>query len=349
MPTPAKQLLGKTLDDGWRIAEFAPRLPHATGSTFSVGYIVVNDIGARAYLKALDLSDALKSPDPTSVLQAMTEAYNFERDLLRMCRDKRLDRVAMSISEGTIPADPVRNDIIPVPYLIFELADGDVRSHQALAVNIDLAWCLRSLHHMATGLWQLHSQHIAHQDLKPSNVLVFSESESKVSDLGRASSKGRQMRHDQTTIAGDPSYAPPELHYGFISSDWNGRRYGCDAYLLGSMVVFFFTQLSMTSLLFSELDDSMLPKNWKGTYAGVLPYLRDAFGRAVDQLKNSVPPGCVEEITIAVRQLCDPDLDLRGHPLTRAFKGNSFSLERYVSLFDLLARRRERIIRRTLK
>lgn len=55
----------------------------------------------------------------------------------------------------------------------------------------------------------LHGLDIAHQDLKPSNVLP---------------------------IAGDPTYAPPELLYNYVPADWNVRRYACDVYLLGANI-----------------------------------------------------------------------------------------------------------------
>jgi hypothetical protein len=39
-----------------------------------------------------------------------------------------------------------------VPYLILELADADVRTLVRVSKRFDLAWLLRSLHHVATGL-----------------------------------------------------------------------------------------------------------------------------------------------------------------------------------------------------
>jgi serine/threonine protein kinase len=61
---------------------------------------------------------------------------------------------------------------------------------------------------MATGLHELHSQRIAHQDLKPSNVLVFSQREAKNADLGRATLRGQVGPFDEFPVAGDLSYAP---------------------------------------------------------------------------------------------------------------------------------------------
>lgn len=312
----------------------------ATGGRFSECYLVQSEDGTRAFLKALDYSAALKSPDPARVLQAMTEAYNFERDLLAKCSTRGMDRVVRGISDGSIQIDDLPSGV--VQYLILELADRDVRSHLALADKIDLAWRLRSLHHTATGLKQLHTAGIAHQDLKPSNVLVFDGSTSKVGDLGRAAYVGHIGPYDELECAGDPSYAPPELLYGYTDPDWNRRRFGCDAYLLGSMVIFFFTGLSASSILINEMHESHRWQAWTGSFDEVLPYLRDAFGRVVSQFAAALAnPRLKDDLRTIVCELCDPDPRLRGDPASRRRLAPQFSLERYVSKFDLLARRAE--------
>ena len=119
-------------DDNTRAAA---ALPGKTGGNSSHGYIVQNGRGVRAFLKALDYARALKAPDPAKALQALTEAYNFERQVLERCRDKRLDRVVMAITDGT-----VRVSGEPVQYLILELADGDARSQAKASARLDIAW-----------------------------------------------------------------------------------------------------------------------------------------------------------------------------------------------------------------
>jgi class 3 adenylate cyclase len=151
MATPAQQLLGMTLDGGWKVVEAIAVLPGKTGGNFSHGYIVQNDRGIRAFLKALDYSRALKPPDPARALQALTEAYNFERRVLERCRDRRLDRVVMAFADGT-----TRVAGEPVQYLILELAEGDARSQAKASARFDLAWTLRTLHHVAAGRSHRH-------------------------------------------------------------------------------------------------------------------------------------------------------------------------------------------------
>jgi serine/threonine protein kinase len=338
--TPAQRLLGMTLANGWKVIEELPKLPGATGGHFSHGYVVEKKDGQRGFLKALDYSKALELPDPAPVLQALTAAYIFERDLLHKCREKRLNRIVMPLDDGSVKVNGA-TAAGPVQYIIFELGAGDIRHHIKFAGDLDLAWTLRCLHHVAVGLHQLHGQGIAHQDLKPSNVMVFKGTGSKVADLGRAAAKGQSPPYEDLEVPGDPSYAPPELLYGLCSPDWNQRRFGCDAYLLGSMIVFFFTGTGMTSVLFAELDPLCHWTSWQGTYEEVLPYVREAFNRSLETLSQSINPEVREPITTIVRQLCEPDPDYRGHPKSQSTLGNPYSLERYVSTLDLVARRVE--------
>ncbi len=173
----------------------------------------------------------------------MTEAYNFERDLLETCGAKRMSRVVKALSSGQVDAVPGG---VPVNYLIFEEAKGDVRGYLDEADAFDIAWVLRVLHHIATGLNQLHSAGIAHQDMKPSNALIFEDGASKVADLGCADQAGSQSPRGEQRVPGDRTYAPPELLYGHVPSDWKQRRQACDLYHLGSLALFLFTGVTTT-------------------------------------------------------------------------------------------------------
>ena len=201
-----------------------------------------HESGRPGFLKALDFSEALKQPNPTMVLQTLLNAFNYEKMLLDQCRTNNLDRVAVSIEDGVITVGDL-HPILPVPYIIFELADGDVRSRLDLAKRFELSFILRALHQCTTGIRQLHNLRVAHQDLKPSNILVFDDRDCRVADLGRSAMQGSSSPMDQLNIAGDQTNAPPELLYGEVSSDWRVRRLACDLYHIGSMAVFFFDSL----------------------------------------------------------------------------------------------------------
>lgn len=334
MASPASRLEGLTLDGGWVVTQRIQKDPGQTGGNFSEGYFVISPNGTKAFLKALDYSRAMQAKDPAQELLKLTQAYVHERDLVARC--KRMDRVVTGLTDGSVT---VGGEV--VQYLVFELADCDIRRFLDLSKAVEEAWILRALHHVATGLRQLHSGGVAHQDLKPSNVVVFSGAVSKIADLGRATQKGVVAPHEHFKVAGDPQYAPPELLYGYIDPEWSRRRLGCDAYHLGSLVVFLFARVNMTHLLLAHLDPAHRPGAWSGSFAGVLPYLRVAFDLAMrDFIADlaTLHEGLRSALESAVRELCEPDPDLRGSPRSRGGI-NQFSLDRYVTRFDLLASR----------
>jgi eukaryotic-like serine/threonine-protein kinase len=336
---PAEELSGLTLPGGWKVQRKLPRAPGGSGGNFSVGYEVEGPDGSVAFLKALDYSSAFGSPDPARALQYMTTAFNFERDMVFACKRRGMSRIVTAIGDGSVmvPNAP----IYPVDYLIFERAEKDARSHLAAMQSFDLAWVLRSLHHATTGHRQMHEHGMAHRDLKPSNVLVFGDGGTKLTDLGRGWYSGHTSPYDQIPIAGDRSYAPPELLYGQVSPDWRERCLGTDVYLLGSLVHFYFTKVGITAALLTELDPAFRPKSGSGTYAQVLPHVRDGFDRALAKSNSQFPDAIRSEMDTVIRQMCDPDPTTRGHPRNRIGTQNRFGLERFESKFDLLARRAE--------
>ncbi len=107
-----------------------------------------------------------------------------------------------------------------------------------------------------------------------------------------------------------------------------------------------FTGLNATSLLLSKMVADHHPRTWKGTYTEVLPYLKDAFGLALESFAMTVPNEPFRtDLRSLVSFLCEPDLSLRGHPLNRTGHAVRLSLERFLSKLDLLARKAEYLIR----
>lgn len=53
---PAAHLLGRKLEGGWTVAEQLLRDPGASGGYFSVNYIITDEAGRRAFLKALNIA-----------------------------------------------------------------------------------------------------------------------------------------------------------------------------------------------------------------------------------------------------------------------------------------------------
>jgi serine/threonine protein kinase len=337
----AAQLKGLTLPNGWVVVHHLARHPNGSGGTFSESYRVERgeEVG---FLKAFDFSDAFKpGVDTTQLVQILTSAYNFEKEILDHCGNRRLSNVVLAIDHGhtQVPGlGPMEGRVF---YLIFEMAEGDVRRQLDISNRFDAVWSMRVLKDVSLGLWQIHREMIAHQDMKPSNVLSFSSGEFKISDFGRSSRRGHSAWYDVHAIAGDQTYAPPELLYSYTHPDFIPRRMGCDLYMLGNLAAFLFSGANVTSAIFAKLDKQFHPRNWAGTYPAVLQYVQDAFGAVLEELRVSIDePLICDDAILLVSELCNPDLALRGHPKGLG-KHDHFSLQRYVTRLDLLTKRLE--------
>lgn len=331
---PVLYLEGKELNDGWKVTKFIPKSSKSTGGNFSESYIVEKQ-DQKAFMKALDFSNALRSPDFVNELNKLTREYLFEEELYEICKEKRMSKVVKILGKGTIL--PEKEGIIPVPYLIFELAAGDIRHQIDFSKKLDIVWYLKILHNVATGLKQMHYNGMAHQDIKPSNILVFGKELHKISDLGRSDSKDLDSPFKDLLIVGDPGYAPPEGLYGHIESEWIYRRQACDVYLLGSLMVFLFTQLNMTTLLFKHLNPIYVYYSWYGTYEDVLPYLQDAFDNAVSEFMSYIEyDDLSQDLGFILKCLSNPNPKERGHPKNISQVGSSLTLDRFVTMFARL-------------
>lgn len=342
----AHSLLGLTLKTGWMVTEKITKTTTSSGSFFSVAYKVERN-GDICFLKAFDFASFFQISEPgkdvVDIMGDMITAFQYERDLSNHCRNFHVTKVAFVREAGQEIVSGFSISI--VPYLIFDLADGDVRSRLEFSEKLDFAWKLRSLHDIAVGLKQLHAIDVSHQDVKPSNILVF-KAESKLGDLGRSICKDIISPYDKLTFSGDINYAPPEIMYGYFENDWNKRVFATDCYLLGSMVVFYFSGISMSALLLKHIPDNFRWERWRGAFEEIKPYIADAFTKAMIEFEHGIEhPYFKKELSEVVGYLCFPFPEGRGHPKTIELRGSNLNLERFVARFDLLRRKAEFLLK----
>lgn len=351
MPLNPSVLIGQSLNDGWVIDRHQTPYDGATGARHSLCYIALRDIAGKdekeeAFVKALDPSIDPNKADPLPDLKYKVDVFLYERDLVEKCQIHHMSKIVRAIDHGQLSVNGYQN---PVFYILFELADSDLRKQTEIDQRFDLAFQFRVLQRTATGLQQLHAAHISHQDLKPSNVLVFKNDDTKLADLGHARDKTKPRPGVDNPIAGDPTYAPPEQIYGFKPDNWAVRRLAGDLYHLGSLVVYLLTGVGATTGIQNHLKPEHQCGNWSGTnYDEILPYLRDATDAIIEEAIESVPQEFKERLASLLVILLEPDPLLRNHPRNRAGSGALYGLERFVSGFNLLAKKAEHSLKEAL-
>lgn len=343
-----QELTGKK-GQAWKVIQKIERKKNSSGGRFSVGYLVEDSKGDKAFMKATDTSLLAGASDPAAALQEATSEHLFERQILDFCQGSNMDKIVHAVDYGdtTIIHNSIREWVF---FIIFELADGDSRSIIDKDKGYDYVWVLFALHNLSVAIKQLHTKKIAHNDIKPSNVLIFQKIKQKLGDLGRATHHEITGPFDNFPHPGDQRYAPPEQLYKIKNSlyFWGKKtpidsRRASDLYLLGSMGYFFITGLPLTNTILGIVAREHMPVNWTGPYEEVLPYWEDAFGQAMVRFEENLPktpfgnthPLWVE-VSTAIRQLCNPNPAKRGHPVNLKTGGDVYSVERYISLFDRL-------------
>lgn len=345
-PTVAHNLVGQALPNGWvvtRKLRTGPGAADETGGHFSVGYVAERD-KREAFVKVFDLATAL-AVDMSNIMAAMAKIaqdHQYESNLLDLCNSAGLDRIVTVLDRGQAMIAAPGGFPTPLPYIVFELANGDIRKTLAKSTAIEEAWLFRMLHQVAVGLQQLHGQAIAHQDLKPSNILTFDEAGAKIADLGRASrNDGRGgMPHDGLTIAGALAYAPPEQAYGVQATEWRDRREGCDLYHLGCLIAFVFTGTTPNEA-YLGLPEAIRPPTWGGkwndSYEAVYPQISATFAAYLAEMKADLPGWAADRIISLVADLCNPDYLRRGDPTARGQADAPLGIDRFISRLDRLA------------
>ncbi|MCD4705094.1 protein kinase [bacterium] len=332
----AEELEGRTLTTGWSVIKKIKKKEGNTGGCFSVCYKVKKKKEI-CFLKAFDFKSFMKiSPEKEEldVLTDMLLAYRYEKQLSDLCKDNHVTNVIFVLEAGEEFLKEY--DYPRVPYLLFNLADGDVRTLLQYSEDLDFTWRLKSLHDISIGLRQLHKIEVSHQDLKPSNVLVFKQN-SKIGDLGRSLCRTLPSPYDNMAFSGDKTYAPPEILYKYYLPDWYERVFAADCYLLGSMVVFYFSGISMNALLGQFLPENFSWINFRVDYYEIKPYLIDAFYESIEKFGKTINDEYFRnELKWCVEKLCFPYPENRGYPENIIFPGNNYNLERFVSKFNML-------------
>ena len=331
----ASRLLGKRIGK-WEVIKKRQRTDQDCSGYFSTCYTVRDDQGNFAFLKAYNYVYALGSKAGSAdALREMTENFTYERDLLSFCAEYGMRRVVTAIDSGEYSE---KGELIPVPYLVFEIARGSLKT-QEIMENADLAWKLSIFHGALVGLSQLHNAKIVHQDIKPSNILIFGLTYSKISDLGSATQFDHPSNWISVKHVGDLRYAPVELLYGYYSPHWDTRRYGADLFMMGGILSYLLSNSNLLALMLVKVPENRHPVKFGGTFEEVKPYLLKAHSETLEEIQSYIPESIRVDLLRVLSELSHPVPEERGNPTKLQATHRQYSLQRYISVIDRLAKR----------
>tara|TARA_R110001592_G_scaffold7032_3_gene39512 strand:+ start:51658 stop:52686 length:1029 start_codon:yes stop_codon:yes gene_type:complete len=333
---PSTALEGVTTDSGWLIGKMI-NTTSGSGGNFCTRYTAVSSDGKIGFLKAMDLS-TVASQSLEDIKKTIDE-YLFEQAILKECKNKKLTRVVTPLDSGEIISPKAIAPLNRVFYIIFELAEGDLREQ---FINNEVhSWkkVFKSLHHVAVGIKQLHQIGIAHQDIKPSNVLCFQNEVSKISDLGRVTDDKGLSPFSAQWFTGDMTYAPIEILFRVYPTEFIDRRQS-DLHMFGSLIYHVISGAQLTPVLVEE-SRLLMPHIGNSTYTDALPFIKSAFAtiltRFREECEDLFDPELASVLRDIVNELCFPDYLLRGN-LKYSNKVLRLSMEKYVSKMSSIVR-----------
>lgn len=342
-------LEGRTLKSGWKVLHLIEPRDNRQKGKFSVCYMVEKN-GQQRFMKVMDINEHIHrlgpDEDQADAFKQVLDQYTYERDVCNYCKDKHLTNVTVVLYAGNENLD--EQAFVPMYYLIFEKAEGDVIDAMEESAKMDFAWRLRSLHSVAVGLQQLHTAGITHEDIKPSNILTFDgRKTTKVGDLGCSTCDTIRSPFEDDPFPGDHNYAPPERAYGYHIADIKMSKKLTDCYLLASLITFYITGMSLNALIMEYMPESHKPNNYNGLFKDLKDYLDYAFSKALDRIKEDIPFKELEDLIIGIiRRMGDPNPNMRCKQLETDVQSTQSQIEKTISSLDYACNQAELMLKK---
>lgn len=98
----------------------------------------------------------------------------------------------------------------------------------------------------------------------------------------------------------------------------------------------------MSALLRQYIPDNFAWEQWRGEFEEIVPYLENGFAKAIIEFESNISrPDLKAELKQIVEYLCNPFPEKRGHPKNVAMRGSNYSMDRFVTILDVLRRKAE--------
>lgn len=343
-----KDLLDKNIS-GWIVLE-AVTIPDRMKEGW-LSYVVERD-GTKGFMKVLDFDychnkQLVTGEKRSEFIERMTSAFNYEAKIAELCAGCHMSNVIHYLDSGEIEIPGYL--IGTVSFIVFESSQGDVRSFLDFSPKVDMASKLKvlidklvSLHQVACGIKQLHSQSIAYHNLTPDSIEVFDDMKLyKLSGLNHTRSQIPSVPAPEsyTLFNGDWTFAPPEAFFSYRLPNHSESYYQVDTFMLGNLMVYYLTSFNLTALI----NYYLLPNNLKdwasqgASYEQVLPDIINAYQKSLDAIRYEICSESIRESLIQlIGYLCYPDPAKRGHPGNFKESLSNADLQRVITRLNVI-------------
>lgn len=309
----AKDLVGFVIEDRWEITKLQYNTPPASGGNFGIGYFAYDRKDkVERFIKVVDYLARLAD---ISQLTKLLQLAQFEVAMHKYC--VRMSKVVRMIAHGQLFFKTASDSQYNFLCLVLEKGEGDIKDHVDYLPDKSPYWKLCVVRDVALAITQIERGNLAHNDIKPSNVIRFESKGTthniKLGDVGRVVTKEGNGPFDGEKWAGDPAHKPIEALYGWSESEFQNRNTAADAYMLGNLVSFLFVGASITERIVNSLPPEYRPGIYKGEYMQVLDVVRHAWNTVVtEQIAPFFPAKLRGEMTSILRCLTNPEPQGRG-------------------------------------
>lgn len=202
----------------------APKEDLATGSTFAGRYQIIEELGkggmGRVY-KALDK----EVHEKVAIKLIKPEIAADKKTIDRFRNELKFSR---KISHKNVCRMYDLNKEEDSYYITMEYVDGeDLKSMIRMMGQLTIKKAISIAEQMCAGLTEAHRLGVVHRDLKPQNVMIDKEGNTRIMDFGIARSIEAKGITDEGIIVGTPEYMAPEQVEG------KGIDHRSDIYSIG--------------------------------------------------------------------------------------------------------------------
>lgn len=111
--------------------------------------------------------------------------------------------------------------------------------------------------------------------------------------------------------------------------------------MAAGIMTYMITDSILSSLIVANLPDIYRPDEFGGTFEQVKPHLMASYYKTLDEIAKRIHEKIRQDLLEVIAQLSHPIPEERGNPVNIRATVSKYSLHRYISIIDRLAKTME--------